>query len=141
MEVAVAIALLASGGFLLVGLATGVWKYSHMMGSADGVAPQYVNIAHRASLLYAFAALVIYEFAQLSPFSPTVTAAAVTVPIVFFALAVTSYVVHGVLQDTDNQFREPPRPNAVRGFMWALIVGEFAGIGLLVVGAAWVLIV
>jgi hypothetical protein len=135
------LALLGSGGFLLFGLLTGVWKYRHMWRSADAEAPFYVDTAHRASLLYAFAALVIYEFATFSPYGTTATTAAVAVPLFFFAAAVASYVVHGLLRDTDNQFRAPYRlgdrelpPWVVNGAMWLLVVGEIGGFGVLFVG-------
>jgi hypothetical protein len=135
------LALLGSGGFLLAGLFTGVWKYRHMWRSEEAEAPFYVDTAHRASLLYAFAALVIYEFATFSPYTTTVTLAAVGVPLFFFAAAVASYVVHGLLRDTDNQFREPHLlgryelpPWVLNGAMWLLIVGEIGGFGVLFVG-------
>jgi hypothetical protein len=135
------LALLGSGGFLIAGLLTGVWKYQHMWRSEEAEAPFYVDTAHRASLLYAFAALVIYEFATFSPYTATVTLAAVGVPLFFFAAAVASYVVHGLLRDTDNQFREPHLlgryelpPWVLNGAMWLLIVGEIGGFGVLFVG-------
>jgi len=135
------LALLGSGGFLITGLLTGVWKYRHMWRSEEAEAPFYVDTAHRASLLYAFAALVIYEFATFSPYTATVTLAAVGVPLFFFAAAVASYVVHGLLRDTDNQFREPHLlgryelpPWVLNGAMWLLIVGEIGGFGVLFVG-------
>jgi len=48
------LARFACGAFFLVGLVTGVWKYRGMATSAEAVAPVYVDIAHRASLMYAF---------------------------------------------------------------------------------------
>ena len=56
---AVALAVLAAGVFFLVGLLTGAWKYRAMMRSERAVAPTYVDVAHRASLLYSFAALLL----------------------------------------------------------------------------------
>lgn len=107
-----------------------------MMGSDEGTAPSYVNIAHRASLLYSFASLVIYEFVQLSPFSLIVNLIAVIAPIIFFAIAVGSYITHGLLGDTDNQFRDSGiiHPTVLRGSMWALIVAEIGGFSLLFIG-------
>jgi len=65
----------------------------------------------------------------------------VGVPIAFFALAVGSYVLHGILKDTDNQLRTPHRLGAftlpgivMRLFMVSLIVGEVGGVGILVYG-------
>jgi len=140
-EAAAVLALLASGVFFMTGLLTGVWKYRHMWKSEDAQAPYYVNTAHRASLLYAFGSLVLYHFVLYSPWSPTVNLVAVAAPVFFFGFAVTTYVVHGVLRDTDNQFEEPHvlgrfelPPFVVRGSMWLLIVGEIGGFGLLFVG-------
>lgn len=142
MTVADILALFASGGFLLTGLVTGVWKYWHMMGSDEGTAPTYVDIAHRAALLYSFASLVIYEFVQLSPYSLIVNLIAVGAPISFFALAVGSYITHGILGDTDNQFRDSGviNPTVLRSVMGALIVAEIGGFSLLFVGAIQTLI-
>lgn len=143
MRPAAQLALFGSGSFLLVGLLTGVWKYVHIRATADGAAtaPTYVDIAHRASLLYSFAALVLFELAAVAPFSEPVTVAAVALPQVFFAGAVASYVVHGVLRDTDNQFARPHvlgdrelDPRVVTGAMIALVVAEVGGVGLLLTG-------
>src|SRR5690554_1398343 len=54
--------LLAAGIFFMNGLLTGVWKYVAMMRNEKARAPYYVDIAHRASLMYAFAAILIREF-------------------------------------------------------------------------------
>ena len=137
MRSAELLALFASGGFLLIGLLTGVWKYRYMMGSDEGTAPTYVNIAHRAALLYSFASIVIYEFVQLSPFTAAVNLVAVGAPITFFAVAVGSYITHGLLGDTDNQSRDSGivGPTVLRGVMWALIIAEIGGVSLLLVGA------
>lgn len=142
MKLAAILALFASGGFLLTGLVTGVWKYRYMMGSDEGTAPTYVNIAHRAALLYSFASIVIYEFVRLSPFSVPVNLIAVVAPVTFFAIAVGSYIAHGVIGDTDNQFRDSGMitPAMLRGVMWALIVAEIGGFLVLFIGAAQTLL-
>ena len=67
-----------------------------MITSAEGQAPAYVDICHRAALMYAFACLVLAEFAQLSEWSAGVNLAAVALPVVFFGAAVGSYAVHGI---------------------------------------------
>ena len=56
---AVAWAVLFSGVFLWVGMLTGVWKYYQIRHSAQARAHYYVDIAHRSSLLYAPASLII----------------------------------------------------------------------------------
>lgn len=134
MKLAAQFALLSSGGFLLTGLLTGVWKYRHVFTSTDGTAPTYVNIAHRAALLYAFASLVMFELVLRSPFSQSVELLAVAGPVAFFTFATASYVLMGVSRVTDNQFRNPRDPTALRAGMWALIIAEVGGIGLLTAG-------
>lgn len=139
-------AFIASGVFLLSGMITGVWKYACMSRSAntDGKAeaPIYVDIAHRTSLMYSFAAMVVAQFAGLSPWSPTVTLVSTVAPIIFFGLSIAIYIVHGALNDTDNQLKKPHKLGkktvsglTVHGFMWALIVGEIGGFSVLFVGA------
>lgn len=134
MKLAAQFALLSGGWFLLVGLLTGVWKYRHMMASGDGTAPTYVNVAHRASLLYAFASIVMFELVLRSPFSPAVELVAVAAPVAFFTFAVASYVLNGRTRLTDNMFRDPPNPRVLKLAMWGLIVAEIGGVGLLVTG-------
>lgn len=143
MTDAVQLAQLACGGFFLAGLATGVWKYRAMITDAEGVAPAYVDVCHRASLMYAFASLVLAEFARLSAWPPAVNLGAVALPVVFFAAAVATYAVHGILRDTDNQLRRPHRlgPGHVHGrfvslFIYALILGEMGGFLVLLTGSA-----
>lgn len=133
--------LLAAGVFFLGGLLTGVWKYAAIMKSPEAQAPVYVDIAHRASLMYAFSAILLREFVPYSPLGPTGTLWAVAVPILFFASAVAMYVVHGVLRDTDNQLRRPhvlgrgTVPGAlITVYMVALIAGEIGGFAILFYG-------
>lgn len=131
----------ASGIFLMTGLLTGLWKYLCMHGSAEAEAPYYVNIAHRAALMYSFAALVMAELAVRSAWSPVVNFWAAAVPLAFFALAIGTYILHGVLRDTDNQLRRPHRLGSgevpawsITAFMLALAVGEIGGVGILLLG-------
>jgi len=133
--------LVAAGVFFLLALLTGVWKYLHIVRSEKAVAPVYVDLAHRAALLYSFACILLAQFAALSTFSKEVNFAAALLPIVFFAAAIGGYVIHGALRDTDNQFLKPyrigTRPlsgSLLHGFMWALIVGEIGGFAVLFAG-------
>lgn len=137
------LALLSSGALLLVGMLTGSWKYRRMMASPTVQAPVYVDIAHRASLMYSFAALVLWALAQRSVFSNAVNLAAVAANLIFYVAAIAAYVLHGLLQDTDNQLRRPHRlgsgelsPGLMRAFMGALMVAEIGGAGVLLLGAA-----
>ena len=107
MVAASKLTLFACGVFLLTGLLTGVWKYLSIWKSPTTEARRYVNVAHQASLLYAFAALVLLKFLEFSPYAEIINLLAVAFPLFFFALAIATYIAHGILQDTDNQFREP----------------------------------
>lgn len=141
MEPAVKLAFYASGVFFLTGLLTGVWKYLCMDSSEDGQAPYYVNIAHRAALLYAFAALLLSEFARYSAWVWWVDVLAVLFPLFYFAESIVIYMIHGLLRDTDNQLAKPHKlgnktlPNKViRGAMWSLIIAEIGGFLVLFAG-------
>lgn len=140
---AVDLARLGCATLFLTGLLTGVWKYRAMITSPDAQAPVYVDICHRAALMYAFACLVLAEFAGHSAWPATVNRAAVIIPIVFFIAAVASYAVHGLLRDTDNQLRRPHRlgaghvhGRAVTAFMALLAAGEIGGFLVLLGGYA-----
>ena len=132
MDLSAKIPLLFSAIFLLVGMLTGVWKYRKTMDSPEHRAPAYVDIAHRASLLYAFACLVIAKLVEFSPFGEGLRIAIVAVPISYFALTVTGYVREGILDRTDNMFAE--RNFVTTWFMYGLIAGEIGGVVLLLSG-------
>lgn len=134
-------ALLSAGLFLLVGMITGWWKYHHIMRSSDATAPTYVDICHRTALMYAFACLVLQQLALHSRWSDIVNLWAVAVPIAYFASAVLTYAIHGVLKDTDNQLQRPHRlgnrtlPNImISVYMVSLAVGEIGGLLVLLAG-------
>jgi hypothetical protein len=132
------VALISAGLFFLSGLLTGIWKARWMMTSPEARAPYYVDIAHRTSLLYSFACLLLATFAQLSAWSDGVNAWAVVMTVVFFAGAVASYVAHGVLRDTDNQLRRPYRLGDRELPAWTMKAG-MAGVALGEVGGFAVL--
>ena len=127
--------IICSGIFLLTGLLTGVWKFRQVQSSPDNQAHPYVDIAHRAALMYSFACVVLAEFAKRSPLSEFVTMLCVLAPIVFFAIAVLSYIYHGLKRDTDNQFAEPGPLTTLA--MYALIVAEIGGFGILFFAVGW----
>ena len=133
--------LLAAGIFFFSGLLTGWWKYRCMATSPEAIAPVYVDIAHRTSLMYAFSALLLREFVPYSPLDATGTLWAVGAPLLFFALSIQIYIVHGLLRDTDNQLRSPHRlgratlPGVfIHGFMVLLAIAEIGGFGVLLYG-------
>ncbi|MDY7081945.1 MAG: hypothetical protein SXQ77_05945 [Halobacteria archaeon] len=141
MQPALTLAYLSAGVFFMTGLVTGVWKYWHMHASDDSQAPYYVNTAHRASLLYSFAAILLANFVTLSAFSPALNLVGVAVPVFFFGFAISTYVIHGVLRDTDNQFETPHvlgsreiPPAVFHSAMVLLVVGEIGGFAILLAG-------
>ena len=134
-------ALWGCGVFFLTGLLTGVWKYWQIAQSEKSRAHYYVDVAHRASLMYAFACLVLERFAALSIWSNAVNTAAVLASMLFFALAIGSYILHGWLGDTRNQLQTPHRlgqgtvPGAAMvSFMVLLILAEVGGFLVLFAG-------
>lgn len=139
----VRLAILFSGIFLLMGMLTGVWKYLEIRNSARFRAHYYVDIAHRASLLYAPASLILAVLAYFSVWSETANLIFVAANIFFFAASILSYILHGLLKDTSNQFQVPHRmsrfslPTALMTlFMILLIVAELGSTFMLVLGAA-----
>ncbi|MBB5781816.1 hypothetical protein [Nonomuraea jabiensis] len=127
-----AIVLLVAGLIFLVALVLGVWKYRQMIRSEEHLAHPYVDIAHRAALLYSFATLLIAVFVELSGWPPVVDLVAAGVVVAFFVAAIGTYVYHGWRRDTDNQLRRPVRGTTV--FMVGLIVGEIGGFAVLLIG-------
>jgi hypothetical protein len=146
MGVAEKAALLAAALFLITGLLTGVWKYLQIRRSSQARAHHYVDVAHRSSLLYAFACLVLERLAVESGWPEWIDLLAVLAAVIFFALAVGSYILHGALGDTANQFRRPHQlgsrelPAALMSaFMVMLIIAEIGGVTVLFAGMlrAW----
>jgi hypothetical protein len=123
--------LLAAGLIFLGALLLGVWKYRQMAASPEGLAFPYVDIAHRAALLYSFATLLVATFVELSGFSSAVNLIAAFAVVAFFVGAIAGYVVHGLKRDTENQFRRGEGPPGLHPFMWSLIVVEIVGFGVL----------
>ncbi len=132
MTLAIKISLLCSGLFLLSGMLTGVWKYSHIMKSQNHQAPVYVDIAHRTSFFYSFACLVIAKLMEFSPFSEFWQTIIVIIPISYFILSVIAYIKEGFINRTDNMFRE--RNFITTWFTYSLIVGEIGGFVLILGG-------
>lgn len=126
-----AVLLLAAAMFLWA-LLLGVWKFRQMDAAEDGLAHPYVDIAHRAALLYSFALLLVATFVQLSGWGTAVNLIAAGALAFYFFAAVAGYMVHGWRRDTDNQFRRPVRGMEV--FMASLIVAEIGGWLVLVAG-------
>jgi hypothetical protein len=128
----VRITLLAAGLIFLLALVLGVWKYRQVLASPDHRAHVYVDIAHRAALLYSFATLLVAVFVNFSVWPAWVNLTAAAMLVFFFVAAIFSYIAHGLRRDTENQFEKPN--GALRVAMTALIVAEIGGFGVLLAG-------
>ncbi|MFZ1176624.1 MAG: hypothetical protein WAO15_10245 [Mycobacterium sp.] len=126
------ITLLAAGLIFVLALVLGVWKYRQIMASDDHRAHPYVDIAHRAALLYSFATLLLAVFVQLSAWPAWVNLTAAGVVVFVFVGAILGYIGHGARRDTVNQFENPGR--SIELMMALLIAGEIGGFGVLLTG-------
>src|ERR1700722_3410160 len=126
------ITLLAAGLIFLLALALGIWKYRQIAASEDHRAHPYVDIAHRAALLYAFATLLVAVFVALSGWPAWVNLTAAMLVVFFFVSAIIGYIGHGLRRDTVNQFENPGR--GIEVGMALLIVGEIGGFSVLLAG-------
>jgi len=124
--------ILAAGLIFLLALVLGIWKYRQMATSENHLAHPYVDIAHRAALLYSFATMLVAVFVELSAWRTWVNLTAAMVLVFFFVAAIFEYIVHGIRRDTTNQF-EHPTPTVTVG-MIALIIGEVGGFAVLLAG-------
>jgi heme/copper-type cytochrome/quinol oxidase subunit 2 len=124
--------ILAAGLIFLLALVLGIWKYRQMATSENHLAHPYVDIAHRAALLYSFATVLVAVFVELSAWPTWVNLTAAMVLVFFFVAAIFEYIVHGIRRDTTNQF-EHPTPTLTVG-MIALIIGEVGGFAVLLAG-------
>lgn len=138
---AVKFAIIFSGLYLWVGMLTGVWKYIQIRNSEQSRAHYYVDIAHRSSLLYAPATLILAVLAYFSIWSEWVNLLCILINLIFFSFAIASYVLHGFLRDTNNQFRQPHQLGKWQLPRWMmtvamtlLVVGEVVATGVLVLG-------
>lgn len=126
------ITLLAAGLIFLLALCLGIWKYRQMATSTDHLAHPYVDIAHRAALLYSFATLLVAVFVELSAWPTAVNLIAAMVLVFFFVGAIAAYIVHGARRDTVNQFDGAGAE--VHVAMTALILGEIGGFAVIFAG-------
>jgi len=124
--------LLASALMFLWALLLGVWKYQQIVESEDSQAHPYVDIAHRAALLYSFALLLVATFVELSGWSTLVNLLAAGALTFYFYAAVVGYAIHGWKRDTENQFHNPIA--GTHAFMVALITAEVGGWLVLIAG-------
>ena len=137
-------AIVFSGIFLWVGMLTGVWKYYQIRHTERARAHYYVDIAHRSSLLYAAASLILAALSHFTVLSHLVALLCVLANLFFFTFAILSYILHGLLQDTTNQFKQPHQiatrtlPSWCMSLaMLLLIVAELGGTSVLLLGAIY----
>ncbi|WP_280435774.1 hypothetical protein [Nocardia carnea] len=128
--------LVVTGLIFLSALVLGTWKYHGIRTSPDGAAHVYVDIAHRAALMYAFAGLLLATFTELSGWPTAVNLVAAAIVLAFFVGAIATYAWHGYRRDTTNQFRGDIG-GQLRGTMIALVVGEIGGFLVLFSGFLW----
>ena len=138
----VSIAIVFSGVYLWMGMLTGVWKYYQIFHSEQARAHYYVDIAHRSSLLYASATLILAVLAYFSIWQEWVNVLLILANIVFFSFSILSYVAHGFMRDTQNQFQTPHTFGKghlpqflMTSAMILLIVAEVGATSILLIGA------
>jgi hypothetical protein len=124
--------LLAAGLIFLLSLCLGIWKYRQMATSDNHLAHPYVDIAHRAALMYSFATLLIAVFVELSAWPTWINLTSAAVVVFFFLAAIFSYIAHGAMKDTDNQLESAGPPLHLGMFL--LILGEVGGFAVLLAG-------
>ncbi|MEH6447383.1 MAG: hypothetical protein V7765_01880 [Oleispira sp.] len=142
LPLSVKISLTSAFVFFMLALITGVWKYSLMSQSEKGQSRYYVDIAHRSSFLYAYAALLLAVFAYLSQFPEWLNTLAVVGSVFFYMAAVLGYVYQGILNKTNNQIRSSIRKEPSSTPLWlthlftfSLIFAEIGGALVLGIGA------
>ena len=104
---ATAVTLFAAGLIFLLALVLGIWKYRQMAVNPDHLAHPFVDIAHRAALMYSFATLLVAVFVQLSAWPAWVNLTAAMVLVFFFVVAIAAYIQHGFRQDTTTSSSTP----------------------------------
>lgn len=142
LDQSVSLAIIFSGIFLWVGMLTGVWKYYQISHSDHARAHYYVDIAHRSSLLYAPASLIIAVLAFFSVWAEGLNLIFVLINLFFFSFSILSYVLHGWLKDTTNQFKQPHQMGRWHLPKWMLssamiflVIGELGATAGLLLGA------
>ncbi|MFZ2239457.1 MAG: hypothetical protein WAV90_07900 [Gordonia amarae] len=132
LTVSAQVALILAGLIFLWALLLGTWKFRQIARSPQGQAHIYVDIAHRAALMYSFATGLLAAFVQFSAWPTWLNVTALGVVVFFFVAAIASYCLHGWKRDTENQLK-PLHPETA-AFMVALIVGEVGGSALILAG-------
>lgn len=141
LTIATQLAILGSGIFLWVGMLTGVWKYYQIRQTELARAHYYVDIAHRSSLLYAAASLILAALSYFTVLSDGFAVGCVIVNLFFFAMSILTYIMHGLLKDTTNQFKRPHQLGKwtlpawmMSLMMFSLIIVELGATAILLIG-------
>lgn len=144
LQYSVKLAIVFSGIYLWVGMLTGVWKYYQISRSELARAHYYVDIAHRSSLLYAPATLILAVLAYFSVLPEWLNLTFVVINLIFFSFSILSYILHGWLKDTSNQFKQPHQMGKwqlpkwmLRTAMILLVIGEIVATGGLLLGSVY----
>ncbi len=123
---------------------TGLWKYWQLRASNQARAHYYVVIAHRSGLLYAPVSLILAVLAYFCIWNAAVIFICVILNLAFFSFSILSYILHGLLKDTTNQFKQPHQiatrtlPSWCMSLaMLLLIVAELGGTSVLLLGAIY----
>jgi hypothetical protein len=69
----------SGGGFFLVGLFGGAWKYLCILRSLEARSPLYVDLTHRSALLYAFARVLLSRLCERNAWPDGVNSSAAIV--------------------------------------------------------------
>ena len=132
MNLAIKISLLSSGLFLLAGMLIGIVKHQQMLSNPDHLAPAYIDIAHRAAFLYSFAMLVIAKLLEYNPYSEGVQLLATASVLAFLSITIVGYFVTGMMNKTDNLFRQ--RDFRTTWYVYMLAAGEIFGLSIILWG-------
>lgn len=106
-----------------------------MLANGSHTAPAYVDIAHRAALLYSFAGLLIFHFVTWSAWPLWLNFIAAALLFVFFISSIATYIVLGIRNQTNNQFSQ--RNFTTTTGMVLLLVAEVSGFLILFSGAIY----
>lgn len=135
------LAIIFSGIFLWIGMLTGVWKYYQIRNTELARAHYYVDIAHRSSLLYAAASLILAALSYFTSLSDSLSLFCVVANLFFFSMSILVYIIHGMLKDTTNQFKQPHKLGqwsiprwCITFLMLSLIVVELGATAVLLLG-------
>lgn len=111
--------------------------------SPFGIKPCTLLCRHctRSSLLYAAATLTLAALSYFTVLSEDIALWCVLANILFFSFSILVYIIHGFLQDTSNQFKQPHRLGHLSLPTWlmtlmmiALIITELLATAILLMG-------